>query len=47
MLQFGADEAQKYYTLTNDSPAYVAAVIMDPTKKWSYFEEQWSELHSE
>jgi len=25
----------------------VAAVVLDPSQKWAYFEEQWSELHPE
>jgi hypothetical protein len=30
---------------TGDTPVYVAAVVMDPTQKWSYFEEQWKEVN--
>jgi hypothetical protein len=32
----------KYYNLTDESPVYVAAVVMDPRRKWSYFEKNWT-----
>jgi hypothetical protein len=32
----------KYYNLSNESPAYVAAVVMDPRRKWHYFEKNWA-----
>jgi hypothetical protein len=42
---------QKYYNLTDESPAYVAAVVMDPRRKWDYFERHWTatnmKLHKE
>ena len=31
--------------MTGDTPAYVAAVIIDPIQKWSYFEEQWNDTN--
>jgi hypothetical protein len=31
----------KYYQLTEKSPIYVAAVILNPKWKWVYFEKQW------
>jgi hypothetical protein len=31
----------KYYTLTDMTEAYVAAVVLNPYKKWSYFEASW------
>jgi hypothetical protein len=33
---------EKYYRLTDESPAYVAAVVMDPRWKWAYFEIFWA-----
>lgn len=33
---------KKYYNLTDESPAYVAAVVMDPRRKWGYFEKNWN-----
>jgi hypothetical protein len=29
----------KYYALTDKSPAYVSAVVLDPAQKWLYFKE--------
>lgn len=31
----------KYYTLTDMTEVYVAAVVLNPYKKWSYFEASW------
>jgi hypothetical protein len=31
----------KYYALTDKSEAYVAAVILNPYEKWSFFEASW------
>ena len=31
--------------MTGDTPAYVAAVIIDSIQKWSYFEEQWNDTN--
>ena len=37
----------KYYSLTDDSPAYAAAVLLDPTKRRAYIEKNWPcEWHS-
>ena len=33
---------EKYYEYTDDSPVYVASVVMDPRWKWSYFTKYWS-----
>lgn len=27
---------EKYYNKTNQSPAYIAAIILDPNAKWKY-----------
>ncbi len=32
---------EKYYKLTDESPAYMASVVMDPRWKWTYFERFW------
>lgn len=32
----------QYYTLTDRSIAYVAAVVLNPTHKWVYFEKHWA-----
>src|ERR1700710_2600218 len=31
----------KYYTKTNDSPAYTAALVLDPCMKWEYITSTW------
>jgi hypothetical protein len=31
----------KYYTKTNDSAAYIAAIILDPCMKWEYITSTW------
>jgi hypothetical protein len=33
----------KYYLLTEKSPIYVAAVVLNPKWKWKYFEKQWAD----
>lgn len=33
----------KYYQLTEASPIYVAAVVLNPRWKWAYFEKQWTD----
>ena len=32
----------KYYGLTEQSAAYVTAVVLDCSQKWDHFEDQWS-----
>ena len=31
----------KYYTKTNDSTAYIAALVLDPCMKWEYITSTW------
>jgi hypothetical protein len=31
----------KYYTLTDESVAYVAAVVLNPAWKWIFFRSSW------
>ena len=31
----------KYYTKTNDSAAYIAALVLDPCMKWEYISSTW------
>ncbi|EXL65349.1 hypothetical protein FOPG_18415, partial [Fusarium oxysporum f. sp. conglutinans race 2 54008] len=33
----------KYYRLTEESPAYVAAIVLHPSHKWHYIQENWKE----
>jgi hypothetical protein len=37
MLKIGWTLLDKYYSLTERSPAYVAAVLLHPRHKWTYF----------
>jgi hypothetical protein len=32
----------KYYLLTDETPIYGAAVVMDPRQKWDYFTQYWT-----
>jgi hypothetical protein len=32
---------EKYYNLTEESPAYIAALVLDPNSKWKYVEANW------
>src|SRR5690242_3391912 len=31
----------KYYTLSDDSVAYIADVVFNPRQKWTFFERSW------
>ncbi|OBS15903.1 hypothetical protein FPOA_13318 [Fusarium poae] len=33
----------QYYTLTEDSPAYLAALVLHPAFRWSTVESQWAD----
>ena len=41
MFNSGWAKMEKYYNMTDESPAYVAAIILDPNAKWSYIENNW------
>ena len=36
-LQAGFSKLLKYWNLTDRAPVYVAAVVLDPTSKYNYF----------
>ena len=43
-LQTGFTKLLKYWNKTDRSPAYIAAIVLDPTVKWQYFDTwdpQW------
>ena len=41
-LQLGCDKMQKYWNYnTKRGSAYIAALVLDPTQKWCYFEDHW------
>jgi hypothetical protein len=31
----------KYYSLTERSPAYIAAIVLTPSQKWTWIEDNW------
>jgi hypothetical protein len=33
----------KYYSLTERSPAYIAAMVLTPSQKWTWIEDNWEE----
>ena len=37
----GWAKLDKYYSLTERSPAYIASMVLVPWQKWSYFEDNW------
>jgi hypothetical protein len=42
-LETGWSKLEKYYVKSDQSPAYVAAVVLDPSWKWSYFKQHWQD----
>ena len=42
-LQLGWEKLDKYYRLTDDSSAYVAAIALHPRFKWRWIEKKWSD----
>lgn len=43
MINAGWRKMVKYYKLTSESPAYVAAIVLNPNLKWSYIRHNWEE----
>lgn len=41
-VDLGWAKLRKYYTLTDLSPVYRAAILLHPIHKWEYFEEKWA-----
>ncbi|WKT54430.1 hypothetical protein QSH57_005014 [Fusarium oxysporum f. sp. vasinfectum] len=41
MYNSGWAKLDKYYRLTDESPAYVAAIVLHPSRKWHYIQENW------
>ena len=39
MYNSGWAKLDKYYRLTDESPAYVAAIVLHPSRKWHYIQE--------
>jgi hypothetical protein len=43
MLKCGWETLDKYYSLTDRAPVYVAAVVLHPRRKWAYFHRRWKD----
>lgn len=42
-INSGWSKLAKYYDKTSDSPAYVAALVLNPAFKWEYIEKTWEQ----
>jgi hypothetical protein len=42
-INSGWSKLVKYYAKTSDSPAYVAALVLNPAYKWEYIEKNWEQ----
>jgi hypothetical protein len=43
MFNSGWKKMDKYYRASDKTPAYVAAVVLHPSRKWRYIEKHWKE----
>jgi hypothetical protein len=43
MLQSGWSKFVDYYRLTDELPAYVTSLVMNPRRKWKYIQKHWPE----
>jgi hypothetical protein len=41
MINLGWAKFNQYYTLTERSAVYTAAMILIPSQKWTYFDANW------
>ena len=44
-INLGWTKLNKYYTLSDSTPAYRAAIVVHPSKKMRWFEVKWSKEH--
>jgi hypothetical protein len=42
-INSGWSKLVKYYDKTSDSPAYTAALVLNPAFKWEYIEKTWDQ----
>ena len=42
-INSGWAKMNQYYSMTESSPVYIAALVLHPGYKWLYFEDNWSE----
>lgn len=40
-INSGWAKLDKYYGLTERSSVYIAAMVLIPSQKWTYFEDNW------
>lgn len=40
-INSGWAKLEKYYSKTSDSPAYAAAIVLNPEYKWEYMNTTW------
>jgi hypothetical protein len=45
-INAGWEKLNKYYCMTEQSPAYAAAVVLNPTMKWQWFTKLWEDQPS-
>lgn len=43
-INLGWQKLNKYYSLLDESPVYVAAIVLHPAMKWQFIEASWSKL---
>jgi hAT family protein len=41
MFNSGWAKMEKYYNMTDESPSYIVALVLDPNTKWQYIESNW------
>ncbi len=41
MFNSGWSKLEKYYNITDKSPAYVAVIVLDPNSKRTYIKNNW------
>jgi hypothetical protein len=41
MFNSGWAKMEKYYRMTDESPAYTTGLVLDPNSKWAYIENNW------
>jgi hypothetical protein len=44
-INLGWKKLNKYYTLSDNTPAYRAAIVVHPSKKMEWFKQKWQDSH--
>jgi hypothetical protein len=42
MLNSGWVKLNKYYSMTDETPAYAASIVLSPYRKWTWIEKNWT-----